>query len=207
MEVRQFTRGRRELRTSPGEVVDDADSGVSPMTDWSNWDGETEDVYRMSNCTPVYGQTSNYPYGQDWRGNWTPKSSRSASPARSGWNPNWFKSSRHDPWENYAWDDWYAPAKGLQLEQVQPSEVCPGNDSGVCHGDQKKGRGDDQLLSPTSPNALVQDQQNKPSGQIPSDVPSIAGAAGASARGTGATVPIEAATARCSDRCLPYEEW
>ena len=133
----------------------------------------------MSNRTPVYGQTSNYPYGQDRRGNWTPKSSRSASPA----SPMWLKSSRHDPWENYAWDEWYAPGKGLQLEQVQPSE-CPGNDSGVCHGDQKKGRGDDQPLSPTSPNALVQDQQNKPSGQIPSDVPSIAGAAGASATGT-----------------------
>ena len=138
------TRSSRESQSSYG------DSWDQWWGHWSNWDRETEDVDRMSNCTPVYGQTSNYPYGQDWRGNWTPKSSRSASPARSGWNPNWFKSSRHDPWENYAWDDWYAPVKGLQLEQVQPSEVCPGNDSGVCHGDQKKGRGDDQPLSPTS---------------------------------------------------------
>ena len=67
MEVRQFTRGRRELRTSPGEVVDDADSGVSPMTEEEPWTSRDPwQVHVNENWSTRSSRESQSSYGDSW---------------------------------------------------------------------------------------------------------------------------------------------
>eukprot|EP00435_Cladocopium_sp_Y103_P008108 s4286_g2.t1 len=134
---------------------------------WRNWDDGSDE------------QASNYSRQYDWGGNWSQRSSWSSTSSEydgrgrwtSEWNPNWSYRSQRDPWEAYAWDERYVPEREdrlLSRGQDQRSGDCQVPDQGVCAGDGEQ-------LQPMSPQARASDPLNRPSGQVPSGIPSVAG--------------------------------